>query len=104
MRATGQLAADLNPAAVLLLGDIQYEDGTLDRFHASFDPAWGTLKSRMRPAVGNHEYLTPGAAGYFDYFGPVAGKRDEGYYSFDLGGWHLVSLNSNCSYQILIRR
>ena len=97
MRATGQLAADLDPAAVLLLGDIQYESGTLEALRRSFDPAWGMLKPRMRPAVGNHEYVTSGAASYFAYFGAVAGKPDQGYYSFDLGGWHLISLNSNCA-------
>src|SRR4029079_19785779 len=64
---------------------------------------WGRVKSLIRPAVGNHEYQTSGAAGYFDYFngagnasGP-AGDRATGYYSFDIGSWHLISLNSNCS-------
>ena len=51
----------------------------------------------MHPSVGNHEYHTPGAAGYFDYFGTAAGPRDKGYYSFDIGAWHLVALNSNCT-------
>jgi hypothetical protein len=96
MRATSDQALTLQPAAVLLLGDLQYENASLDRFHLSFDPTWGRLKAISRPAVGNHEYLTPGAAGYYAYFGAAAGDPHKGYYSFDLGGWHLVSLNSNC--------
>ena len=82
--------------AVLMLGDAQYPDGTLAQFQESFDPTWGRFKSVMYPSVGNHEYHTPGAAGYFDYFGAAAGPRDKGYYSFDIGAWHLIALNSNC--------
>jgi hypothetical protein len=82
--------------AVLTLGDTQYPDGTLAEFKESFDPTWGRFKSVMYPSVGNHEYHTPGAAGYFDYFGAAAGPRDKGYYSFDIGAWHLIALNSNC--------
>lgn len=95
-RATSDLALALQPRAVLLLGDLQYDDGTFAKYLASFDPAWGRLKSIAHPAPGNHDYGTPGAAGYFDYFGAAAGERGKGYYSFDLGGWHLVALNSNC--------
>jgi hypothetical protein len=84
-------------AAVLPLGDIQYENATLTKFQQSYALSWGRFKTITRPAPGNHEYLTSGAAGYFDYFGAVAGSRSRGYYSFDLGGWHLVALNSNCS-------
>ena len=92
--ATSDLLA--GATAVLMLGDAQYPDGTLAQFQGSFDPTWGRFKSVMYPSVGNHEYHTPGAAGYFDYFGAAAGPRDKGYYSFDLGAWHLVALNSNC--------
>ena len=95
-RATSDLALRLRPARVALLGDTQYDRGTLAEFRASFQPTWGRLKSRSRPAVGNHEYLTPGASGYFTYFGAAAGPRGRGYYSYDLGGWHVVVLNSNC--------
>jgi acid phosphatase type 7 len=83
--------------AVLTLGDNQYSDGTLAQYQGSFDATWGRFKSVMYPSVGNHEYHTPGAAGYFDYFGTAAGPRDKGYYSFDIGAWHLVALNSNCT-------
>ena len=82
--------------AVLTLGDNQYPNGTLAEFQGSFDPTWGRFKSVMYPSVGNHDYHIPGAAGYFDYFGTAAGPRDKGYYSFEIGAWHLVALNSNC--------
>lgn len=96
MKATSDLALALDPDAVLLLGDNQYEDGTLAKYEASFHPTWGRLKAITRPAPGNHEYLTAGARGYFDYFGAAAGDPAKGWYSFDLGGWHLVALSSNC--------
>jgi hypothetical protein len=106
-RCAQQLTSDallrMDLDAVLALGDIQYEDGQLGKFMQSFDPTWGRLKPLIRPAIGNHEYAVPGAAGYFDYFNGVgraggpAGTRGEGYYSFDLGRWHVVVLNSQCS-------
>ena len=83
--------------AVLVLGDVQYEKGSSAAFSASYGPTWGRVKSITAPAVGNHEYRTPGAAGYFRYFGRAAGDPAKGYYSFDFGGWHLIALNSNCS-------
>ena len=84
-------------AAMLPLGDLQYEEGTLAAFDQMYDPSWGRVKAATRPAVGNHEYLTPGAAGYFDYFGAQAGERTKGYYAFDVGKWRLYAINSNCS-------
>lgn len=107
---TSDVAEQINPAAVLLLGDVQYEKGQYEYFingrglgtGTGYDPTWGRLKPVTHPAVGNHEYLTTDAAGYFDYFNGIgafsgpAGDRDKGYYSFDLGNWHLVALNSNC--------
>jgi acid phosphatase type 7 len=96
-KATSELLLNMSPTAVLPLGDTQYEDGALDKFEQSYDPSWGRVKAITRPAVGNHEYLTPGATGYFDYFGAAAGDRSRGYYSYDVGSWHLVALNSNCS-------
>src|SRR4051794_91244 len=100
----GAVAAAIQNAApdvVLPLGDLQYEDGTLAKFNASYAPTWGRLKSISRPTPGNHEYFTD-ATGYFDYWGAGAGGRDEGWYSFDVPlpsgrTWHVVSLNSNCS-------
>jgi hypothetical protein len=82
------------PAALLALGDLQYPDGTLAQFRGSYDPSFGRLKAITSPAPGNHEYLTAGAAGYFDYFGTAAGERSKGYYSYEIGTWHVVVLNS----------
>jgi len=82
---------------VATLGDTVYESGTAEQFAQCYDPSWGRHKSRTRPAVGNHEYLTSGASGYFGYFGAAAGEPTKGYYSYELGSWHVVVLNSNCS-------
>ena len=101
-RETSDLLVSRELEAVLTLGDHQYETGALSAFRSSYDRTWGRVKAITRPSVGNHEYLTPGAAGYFDYFnGPGrlegrAGRRGEGWYSFDVGDWHLVALNSIC--------
>lgn len=100
--ATSDLLVGRDYDAVLALGDTQYRSGDLEQFRASYDRSWGQVKSITRPVVGNHEYNVPGAGGYFDYFNGIgsddgpAGDRDRGYYSFDLGRWHLVALNSNC--------
>jgi acid phosphatase type 7 len=96
MKATSDLLVGMDLAAVLVLGDSQYEDGALSKFRQSYDPTWGRLKSITRPAPGNHEYRRSNAAGYFDYFGAAAGDRAKGYYSYDIGTWHLIALNSNC--------
>jgi hypothetical protein len=81
---------------VATLGDTVYQTGSRQEFLQCYDPAWGSEKRRTRPAPGNHDYDTPGAKGYFDYFGAAAGDRDKGYYSYDLGSWHIIVLNSNC--------
>ncbi len=91
------LFAGQDLAAVLPLGDVQYEEGTYSDYLASYDLSWGNYRSITRPAVGNHEYLTAGAKDYFTYFGAAAGDPSKGYYSYDLGSWHVVVLNSNCS-------
>jgi glycosyl hydrolase family 99 len=96
--ATSDLALALQPTAVLTLGDTQYEDNTYAKYLQSFGLSWGRLKPLIRPTVGNHEYLDAGAGGYFKYFGPAAGDPAKGYYSYDLGTWHVLSLNSECSY------
>jgi hypothetical protein len=83
---------------VAVLGDNAYENGSPAEYANCYHPGWGRHKARTRPSVGNHEYQTASAAGYFDYFGPVAGDRDKGYYSYQLGDWHIVVLNSNCSF------
>ncbi|MGH2662829.1 MAG: metallophosphoesterase [Actinomycetota bacterium] len=94
--ATSDLLVNGGFDAVLTLGDNQYEDGTLTEFLNSYDPSWGRVKAKTHPAVGNHEYHVPGAAGYFDYFGAAAGDRTKGYYSFDIGDWHVIVINSQC--------
>ena len=81
---------------VLALGDLAYPSGTADEFATCYDPSWGRHQSRTWPVPGNHEYETPHAAAYFAYFGAAAGDPGEGWYSFDLGDWHLIALNSNC--------
>ncbi|MGD9705865.1 MAG: metallophosphoesterase [Acidimicrobiia bacterium] len=82
---------------VITLGDNVYEDGAATEFADCYGPSWGAHKARTRPSPGNHDYHTSGASGYFDYFGAAAGDPEKGYYSYDLGNWHVVSLNSNCS-------
>jgi hypothetical protein len=88
------LVTSLAPDRFLALGDLQYNKGTLREFLRVWDPQFGHLKPITNPVAGNHEYGTPGAQGYFDYFGAAA-QGPEGYYSFDLGEWHLVALNSD---------
>jgi hypothetical protein len=94
--AVAQLVARL-PGTLATLGDTVYETGSVVEFADCYAPSWERFRDRTRPAVGNHEYLTPDAKGYFDYFGPTAGTAGEGYYSYDLGAWHVVVLNSNCA-------
>jgi hypothetical protein len=94
-----QTAALLDGLAgtILALGDLVYPDGTRSEFEDCYDPTWGRHRARTQPVPGNHEYNTGGAAGYYDYFGATAGDPQEGWYSFDLGAWHVVALNSNCA-------
>ena len=96
MMATSDVVIKAKPNAVLALGDNQYEKGEFANFQASYDPTWGRFKSITRPVAGNHEYYGSNAEGYYQYFGKAAGDRDKGYYSFNLGNWHLIALNSNC--------
>ncbi len=100
-KATSDLIVAANPNAVLPLGDLQYENAKLSDFNASYDLAWGRFYDKTFPVVGNHEYQTSGGAGYYDYWnktGQDKGHRSaKGYYSFDLGSWHIVVLNANCS-------
>ncbi len=110
---TSEVIRSINPDAVLALGDLQYENGELEYFLGRdpycqtnpphcYEKTWGRFKDKTYPVPGNHEYGTRDAQGYFDYFnGPGgqdgrAGKRSQGYYSFNLGSWHIIALNSNC--------
>jgi hypothetical protein len=85
------------PGVVFAAGDNVYEKGTATEYARCYGPTWGRHKSRTRPVPGNHEYQTSGAAGYYGYFGSRAGSPSKGYYSFNIGSWHAVMLNSNCS-------
>jgi hypothetical protein len=95
--ATAKLLGDIS-GTVYTTGDNAYESGTASEFSDCYDPTWGRYKARTRPSVGNHEYYTVDASGYFNYFGSAAGDPKKGYYSYDLGGWHIVSLNSMCEH------
>jgi hypothetical protein len=92
--ATAKLL-DVTAGTVVLMGDNAYENGTTTEYNNCYNPTWGRHKSRTKPSAGNHEYGTAGAAGYFGYFGSAGGDPLKGYYSYDLGDWHVVVLNSN---------
>lgn len=80
---------------VFTAGDNAYDSGTAQQFQRCYEPTWGRQKARTRPAPGNHDYGSPGAQPYFAYFGENAGPDKRGYYSLDLGAWHIISLNTN---------
>jgi len=92
--ATAKLLDQL-AGTVMAVGDLAYPDGSKENF-ACYDKTWGRAKSRTRPAPGNHEFHAAGASPYFDYFGATAGDPKTGYYSYELGAWHIIVLNSEC--------
>lgn len=94
---TAKLVEAMNPTAVITAGDNAYSSGTLSEYRTKYDPYWGKFKDKTYPSPGNHEYETTGAAGYFDYYGAKAGQRGKGFYSVNIGDWHMVALNSNIS-------
>lgn len=85
------------PGTVAALGDLALSDGTAEEFADCYDKTWGAFKSRTRPAPGNHEFHSTGGTPYFDYFGAAAGDPKRGYYSYDLGAWHIIALNGECT-------
>ncbi|MEV0649767.1 metallophosphoesterase [Phytomonospora sp. NPDC050363] len=101
---TDDLIASINPVSVFTAGDNAYESGTLAEFNDQYAPTWGAFRSKTYPTPGNHEYGTSGAKGYFDYFNGTgnnsgrAGERGKGYYSYDVGDWHFVALNSDIAH------
>jgi hypothetical protein len=105
---TANLVAANGPAAAVLpLGDEQYGCGGLSAFRQVYDPTWGAQNAGAHPVPGNHEYQTLGgtgcptqhdAAGYYGYFGPIAGDPAKGYYSYSIGSWHIVAVNSELCY------
>ncbi len=82
---------------VVTFGDNAYQSGTSTQFKDCYKPTWGRHDARVRPAPGNHDYLTPGASGYFGYFGSKAGPTGRGYYHYDVGSWRVFSLNSEAN-------
>jgi hypothetical protein len=86
---------DTIPGTIFTLGDNAFPDGTVDAYTGCYEPSWGRHKARTWASLGNHEYRTGTAAPYFDYFGDRAGPRDLGYYSLNLGNWHIIVLNIN---------
>ena len=91
---------DTIPGTVFADGDNAYPDGSSTVYNNCYGPTWGRFKARTKPVPGNHDYLTAGAAGYFQYFGSAAGQSGKGYYSYDLGDWHVVALNSNIAMNV----
>jgi hypothetical protein len=98
--STSDLVVGINPTLALAIGDNVYTSGTFAEYTAYYDPSWGRFKALTAPVPGNHDYLTTGASGYFDYFNGVgvqtgpAGDRSQGWYSLDVGDWHFIALNS----------
>jgi hypothetical protein len=108
MKYTANLINNINPSRVFAMGDLQYNSGSLSDFNVSYQNSWGAFKSKTNPVVGNHEYGTSGAAGYFSYFGDAATPRQpgcrkdcNGYYSFNVpvgtSKWHIAVINGECT-------
>jgi PKD repeat protein len=99
-QGTSDQIVAINPTAVFTAGDNAYTSGTLSEYNARYEPTWGRFKALTSPTPGNHDYNTTSASGYFDYFNGVgnqtgpAGDRSKGYYSYDVGDWHFVALNT----------
>ena len=93
--ATAELLEGVD-GTVLALGDEAYPRGSAANFEECYEPSWGRFKGRTKPVPGNHEYYTERARDYFEYFGRAAGDPEGGYYSYNVGSWHMVALNSNC--------
>lgn len=84
------------PGTVFTAGDNAYESGSAAEFRTCYAPTWGRFLTRTRPAPGNHDHDTPDLAGYLGYFGARAAPDGTSWYSFDLGTWHIVVLDSSC--------
>lgn len=93
---TAKVITSLNPTTVLALGDVSNRSGSASDYTSRFDGSWGVFKAKIRPVPGNHDYGAPGAVNFFNYFGAAA-NPPRGYYSFDVGTWHVIAINSNCS-------
>jgi hypothetical protein len=91
--ATGRLL-DQHPGTIATLGDNAYEMGTATEFEQCFGPTWGRNKDRIRPVIGNHDVRTKNGGPFYDYFGERAGQKGKGFYSYELGTWHIIAMNS----------
>jgi acid phosphatase type 7 len=94
--ATARILAEYPDATIATLGDNAYQQGTAEQYRECYGPSWGAFKDRTRPATGNHDNSTKDAQGYWEFFGERGGPFDRYYYSYELGGWHVVVLNSDC--------
>jgi hypothetical protein len=94
--ATAKLLDNI-PGTVFTVGDNAYPNGTLSEYNNCYSPTWGRHKARTYPAIGDNEYNSGTATGYFTYYGAAAGDPNKGYYSYNLGSWHIIVLNSNCT-------
>jgi hypothetical protein len=97
-RATAKLLEQI-PGTVFAAGDLAYERGSAAEFQNCYGSTWGEFKTRTKPTPGNHEYADGTASAYFHYWEAQAGSAGKGYYSYDLGSWHIVALNTNCAAQ-----
>lgn len=86
------------PGEIFTAGDNSNDEGYAEEYKNCFAPSWGRFFSRIHPVPGNHDYRVKEGKPYYDYFGNKAGKKGEGYYSYDVGPWHIIALNSNCDY------
>ena len=93
-RATAALLDRFPEAVIFTTGDHAYQTGSDRDFKTCYEPTWGRFKARTHPAVGNHDLITDKGKPYYDYFGEAAGPRDKGFYSYEVGTWHVVALNS----------
>ena len=93
---TAAVITSLNPTTVLALGDVSNRSGSASDYTSRFNGSWGVFKAKIRPVPGNHDYGAPGAVNFFNYFGAAA-NPPRGYYSYDVGTWHIIAINSNCS-------
>lgn len=92
---TAALVNAINPVVALTLGDNAYENGSLGDYNSYYDPSWGMFRNKTWPVPGNHDYQTSGASGYFAYYGA---RAPAAYYSYDVGTWHLIALNSEVAH------